>query len=208
MTVPRDLVGGKLTLRAMSLVYTTLRTIVPLMELSVWVRKGFGVDNKIETVILKFVEPRGEKGDEIVYHVTIFNDKMNVGVLGALVLTLLLYTAISLRQRIVCSLNFIWHIPHPWPLADRFSHYLSVLLDGSILGFSALGITASMMNIETVRDLMEIGVLDQAMQAISRVTPYLLVTAAFTFIYLFIPNSRVRFVPALIGGVVLSLIHI
>ena len=39
------------------------------------------------------------------------------------------------------------------------------------------------------------------MQAISRLTPYFLVTVAFTFIYLFIPNSRVRVVPSLIGVV-------
>ena len=197
----RDLVGGQLTLRAMSLVYTTLLSIVPLLALSFSVLKAFGVYNQIEPMLLKFVEPLGEKGDEIVHQISIFIEKMNVGVLGALGLTLLLYTAISLMQKIEESLNFIWHIPHPRPLADRFSRYLSVLLVGPILVFSALGITASVMNIETVRDLMEINILGQAMQAISRLTPYLLVAAAFTFIYLFIPNSRVRVVPALIGGV-------
>ncbi|SBT05821.1 Ribonuclease BN [Candidatus Propionivibrio aalborgensis] len=197
----RDLVGGQLTLRAMSLVYTTLLSIVPLLALSFSVLKAFGVYNQIEPMLLKFVEPLGEKGDEIVHQISIFIEKMNVGVLGALGLTLLLYTAISLMQKIEESLNFIWHIPHPRPLADRFSRYLSVLLVGPILVFSALGITASVMNIETVRDLMEINILGQAMQAISRLTPYFLVTVAFTFIYLFIPNSRVRVVPALIGGV-------
>lgn len=197
----RDLLGGQLTLRAMSLVYTTLLSIVPLLALSFSVLKAFGVYDQIQPMLLKFVEPLGEKGDEIVHQISAFIEKMNVGVLGALGLTLLLYTAISLMQKIEESLNFIWHIPNPRPLADRLSRYLSVLLVGPILVFSALGITASVMNIETVRDLMEIDVLGQAMQAISRLTPYLLVTAAFTFVYLFIPNSRVRFVPALIGGV-------
>lgn len=163
----RDLVGGQLTLRAMSLVYTTLLSIVPLLALSFSVLKAFGVYNQIEPMLLKFVEPLGEKGDEIVHQISIFIEKMNVGVLGALGLTLLLYTAISLMQKIEESLNFIWHIPHPRPLADRFSRYLSVLLVGPILVFSALGITASVMNIETVRDLMEINILGQAMQAIS-----------------------------------------
>ena len=39
------------------------------------------------------------------------------------------------------------------------------------------------------------------LQAISRLVPYLLVIAAFTFVYLFIPNTQVRFWPALVGGV-------
>jgi membrane protein len=39
------------------------------------------------------------------------------------------------------------------------------------------------------------------LQTISRLVPYLLVIAAFTFVYLFIPNTQVRFWPALVGGV-------
>jgi len=126
---------------------------------------------------------------------------MNVGVLGAVGLALLLYTAISLMQKIEESLNFIWHIRRPRRLADRFSRYLSVLLVGPILVFAALGITATVMSIETVRGLLEIGVLGQAMKTLSGLTPYLLVIAAFTFVYVFIPNARVRFIPALIGGI-------
>ena len=67
----RDLVGGQLTLRAMSLVYTTLLSIVPLLALSFSVLKAFGVYNQIEPMLLKFVEPLGEKGDEIVHQISI-----------------------------------------------------------------------------------------------------------------------------------------
>ncbi len=127
---------------------------------------------------------------------------MNVGVLGAVGLGLLLYTAISLMQKIEESLNYIWHIPQPRPLAERFSRYLSVLLVGPILVFSALGLTATVMNIDTVRALLEVDTLGQVVQTLGRLMPYLLVIAAFTFVYLFIPNTRVRFVPALVGGAV------
>lgn len=57
----RDLVGGQLTLRAMSLVGTTLLSIVPLLALSFSVLKAFGVYNQIEPMLLKFVEPLGKK---------------------------------------------------------------------------------------------------------------------------------------------------
>ena len=41
----RELLGGQLNLRAMSLVYTTLLSIVPLLAVSFSVLKGFGVHN-------------------------------------------------------------------------------------------------------------------------------------------------------------------
>ncbi|WP_313950893.1 YhjD/YihY/BrkB family envelope integrity protein [Accumulibacter sp.] len=197
----RDLVDGQLTLRAMSLVYTTLLSIVPLLALSFSVLKAFGVHNQIQPMLLNFLEPLGEKGGEIASNITAFIQNMNVGVLGALGLALLLYTAISLMQKIEESLNYIWHIQQPRRFADRFSRYLSVLMVGPILVFAALGMTATVMNIETVRGLLAIDMLGWLVQTISRLAPYLLVIAAFTFIYMFIPNARVRFGPALIGGI-------
>lgn len=200
LIVARDLASGQLTLRAMGLVYTTLLSIVPLLALSFSVLKAFGVSNQIQPMLLNFLAPLGEKGEEVAQRIVQFIENMNVGVLGAVGLALLLYTAISLMHKIEESLNYIWHIPRPRRLGDRVSRYLSVLLVGPILVFSALGITATVMNVETVRELLAIDVLGQAVQAFSRLTPYLLVIAAFTFIYLFIPNTRVRLGAALIGG--------
>ncbi len=198
----RDLVLGQLTLRAMSLVYTTLLSIVPLLALSFSVLKAFGVSNQIQPLLLQLLEPLGDEGSKLARQIIDFIENMNVGVLGALGLGMLLYTSVSLLQKIEESLNYIWHIPQPRRLGERFSRYLSVLLVGPILVFSALGITATVMNIETVRSIIEFGVFNELVQALSRLTPYLLVIAAFTFVYLFIPNTRVHFWPALIGGTV------
>lgn len=201
LILARDLARGQLTLHAMGLVYTTLLSIVPLLALSFSVLKAFGVYNQIQPMLLNFLLPLGEKGEEIARSIVQFIEKTNVGVLGTLGLALLVYTAISLMQKIEESLNYIWHIPRPRPLGERFSRYLSVLMVGPILVFSALGITATILNIEMVRDLLAIGMLDQTVQLASRLMPYLLVSAAFTFVYMFIPNTRVRIVPAMIGGV-------
>jgi membrane protein len=202
LVLGRDLTLGQLTLRAMSLVYTTLLSIVPLFALSFSVLKAFGVTNQIQPLLLNLLEPLGDKGVEVASRIGEFIEKMNVGVLGAVGLALLLYTAISLMQKIEESLNFIWHIPQPRRLGERFSRYLSVLLVGPILVFSALGLTATVMNIDTVRELLAVDLLGRAVQVVGRLMPYLLVIAAFTFVYLFIPNARVRIGPALFGGMV------
>jgi membrane protein len=139
---------------------------------------------------------------EVAQHIGEFIQNMNVGVLGAVGLALLLYTSISLVQKIEESLNYIWHIPQPRRLGERFSRYFSVLIIGPILVFSALGVTATVMNIDTVRQLLAVDALGRAVQVASRLVPYLLIIAAFTFVYLFIPNARVRLGAALIGGTV------
>jgi len=198
----RDLATGQLTLRAMSLVYTTLLSIVPLLALSFSVLRAFGVHNQIQPMLLKLLEPLGEQGVEVAKRIAEFIQNMNVGVLGAVGLALLLYTAISMVQKIEESLNYIWHIPQPRRLGERFSRYFSLLIIGPILVFSALGLNATVMDIETVRQLLAVDAFGQAVQMASRLVPYLLILAAFTFVYMFIPNTQVRLGPALVGGLV------
>ena len=200
LVIGQDLGRGQLTLRAMSLVYTTLLSLVPLLALSFSVLKAFGVSSQIQPMLLGFLSPLGESGADLARRIVGFIDNMNVGVLGALGLGFLLYTAVSLVQKVEEAFNFIWHVPRPRPIGERFSRYLSVLLVGPILVFSALGITATLMNTEAVRNLLAIGLLEQTVQVLGRLAPYALVIAAFTFLYMFIPNARVRFTSALIGG--------
>ena len=198
----RDVMQGQLTLRAMGLVYTSLLSLVPLLALSFSVLKAFGVHNQLQPALRRFLAPLGMKGDEIGQSIVQFIDNMNVGVLGSVGLALLLYTAVSLMQKIEESFNFIWHVTQPRSLGERFSSYLSVLLVGPILLFSALGLTATAMNVEVVQRLLAIEPFGRMAYELGKVAPYLLVIVAFTLIYLFIPNTKVRIGPALLGGVV------
>jgi len=198
--IARDVLAGNLTLHAMSLVYTTLLSFVPLLALSFSVLKGFGVHNQVEPILLQLLEPLGEQGREITERVIEFVDNVKVGVLGALGLALLFYTVVSLMQKIESAFNDTWRISETRPLARRFSDYLSVLLIGPVLIFSAVGITASLTSSALVGRLTAVEPLGTLVELAGRLTPYLLVGGAFTFIYIFIPNTKVRFRSALLGG--------
>jgi membrane protein len=198
----RDLMSGELALRSMSLVYTTLLSIVPLLALSFSVLKAFGVHNQVAPALRRLLAPLGPQGDEITGYIIEFVERMNVGVLGSLGFALLLYTAVSLVQKIEESFNFIWHIAEPRSMGERFSRYLSVLLVGPILVFSALGVTAAVTSMDLVQVLLTIEPFGWLVYSFGQILPYLLVIAAFTFIYVFVPNTRVRFWPALTGGIV------
>ena len=65
MVLARDLFTGQLNLRAMSLVYTTLLSVVPLLAVSFSVLKGFGVHDQLEPVLLNILAPLGPKGVEL-----------------------------------------------------------------------------------------------------------------------------------------------
>ncbi len=197
-----ELTEGQLSMRAMSLVYTTLLSLVPLLAVSFSVLKAFEVHNQIEPMLLNFLAPLGEKGVEISATVIGFVDNMRVGVLGSVGLGMLFYTAVSLIQKVERSFNYTWHVSQHRPFVERFSDYLSVLLIGPVLVFSALGATASVMNTELVRSLTELPFLGWIVAAAGRLLPYFFVIAAFTFVYLFVPNTRVRVGSAVVGALV------
>lgn len=198
----RDLAEGRLTLHATSLVYTTLLSLVPLLAVSFSVLKAFGVHNKIQPVLLRLLEPLGVKGVEITVQILVFVENIKVGVLGALGLVLLLYTVVSLLQKIELAFNYTWRVDRPRPLLQRISQHLSVLTVGPVLVFSALGITASLMSSAFTQSIIAASPLGGAISALTRLAPYLLIIVAFTFIYIFLPNTKVQFRSALFGGII------
>lgn len=200
--VVRDLADGQLTLQAMSLVYTTLLSLVPLLAVSFSVLKGFGVHNQIEPLLLNFLAPLGEKGEEIAARVIEFVENMKVGVLGSVGLAMLFYTVISLVQKIERAFNYTWRTSRSRGLTQRFSDYLSVILIGPVLMFAAMGITASVTSTTVVQQLAAVEPFGTAIKIVSQFVPYVLVIAAFTFMYVFIPNTSVRVASALVGAVV------
>jgi len=201
VVLTRQLVKGQLNLRAMSLVYTTLLSIVPLLAVSFSVLKGFGVHNQIEPLLMNFLQPLGPKGEELSDNIIGFVENVRVGVLGSLGLLFLFYTVVSLIQKVESSFNYVWQVERLRGFAQRFSSYMSVVLIGPVLLFAALGVTATAMNNTLVQQLMNVEPFGDLIVSFSRLVPYLLVIAAFIFIYMFIPNTRVKFLPAFVGGV-------
>jgi len=200
--VIRDTLEGQLTLRAMSLVYTTLLSLVPLLALSFSVLKAFGVQSKVEPLLFDLLSRMGAQGAEIGQTIMGFVNNIKVGLLGAAGLALLFYTVISLLQKIERSLNFIWRVDHSRNITRKFSDYLSVILVGPVLIFTALGITGSVNNSSIVQSLSSTMLIGDAIHLIGTFVPYILIIAAFTFVYMFMPNTQVKFRSALLGATV------
>ncbi len=202
----RDLSRGMLTLRAMSLVYTTLLSFVPLLAVSFSVLKGFGVHNQIEPLLLNLLEPLGEKSIEVTGSIVGFVENMKIGVLGALGLGMLIFTVISLIHKIETAFNFTWRLSSARSFAQRFSSYMSVIMVGPVLIFSAVGITASLKSQPIIDKIQTLPFAGELIQQTGRLLPYLLIIAAFTLVYLLVPNTRVKVKSALFGAIVAGIL--
>ncbi|WP_295882482.1 YihY/virulence factor BrkB family protein [uncultured Thiohalocapsa sp.] len=198
--IGRDLAAGRLTLQAMSLVYTTLLSLVPLLAVSFSVLKGFGVHNQLEPMLLQALHPLGAGAQEVATRLIDYVDNTNVRVLGAVGLAVLLWSVLSLISKIEQVFNMTWRVAEQRPLAERFSRYLSVLLVGPVLLFSAVAASASVRRNALVQQIADIEVLGWLLQIAESLLPYALITLAFTFVYNFVPNTRVRLVPSVIGA--------
>ena len=199
--VLRDMFAGQLTLRAMSLVYTTLLSIVPLIAFSFALLKGFGVDQLLEDRMYLLLEPLGDKGREITDNVMRLVKNVNGGLLGGVSLAFFIYTAISMVQKVEEAFNYAWYVSKPRSFARRFTEYVFVLTIGPVVIVLALGMIGSLQDEAIVRYLLENQVFGPLFVVTSKVAPFLIVTGAFAFLYWFMPNTRVRVGSALVGGV-------
>src|SRR5690554_7424442 len=153
---------------------------------------ALGVHQRIEPFLFQFFQPMGPEGVEMAERILGCVDNMKVGVLGSVGLGLLVYTVVSLVQKIERSFNMIWHVPEMRSVAQRFSNYLSVIMVGPLLMVSAIDVSATIFSSSFVQTLIAIEPFGSVILAASRFTPFFLVVGAFTFVYVFMPNTRVK----------------
>ncbi|HTC50962.1 MAG TPA: YihY/virulence factor BrkB family protein [Steroidobacteraceae bacterium] len=203
--VLRDVAGGQINMRATALVFTTVLSLVPLLAFSFIIIRELGghhAGRDLQPIVLEFFRPVGAGADDMTRQVLEFAGRMRRGVVGIVGIALLAWSLIGTIQKVEDSFNYVWRVPQPRSLARRVGEFLSLLVIGPVLlgGFIALSHTALLAgplqlanSLPLINRLMNVGV---------HVAPYAMVTVLFTFLYMFIPNTRVRLGPALIGAVV------
>jgi membrane protein len=199
----RDLIRGDLGLRAMSLVYSTLFSIVPVVAVSFSVLKAFGYHRELEPVLFEFLQPIGDHGYDLTVRIMEFVENVQGTLLGTVGFVFLLYSVISMIQKVEAAFNFVWHVERPRSLARRLSEYTVVMFVGPVVAVVALGLLASFEASDVVSRLSGMTGHDDGTR--HHVAPYLLIVALFAFIYSYMPNTRVEtratFIGSLFAGV-------
>ena len=194
--------------RAAGLVYTTLLSLVPFLAVMFSVLKAFGVHEKIQPVLAQALQPLGSKGQELTTQIIEFVNNLQVGVLGAVGVAGLFYTTYSLIDKIEEAFNAIWRVHAGRSWVRKFSDYLSVVLVGPLLVFTAFGLIASFQSNTLVQRVLEIQPFGYVAVWAAQYVPLVLLFGVFTFVYKFIPNTEVRFMSASVGGVTAALLWV
>ncbi|MDE2304517.1 MAG: YihY family inner membrane protein [Gammaproteobacteria bacterium] len=196
----RDWLAGELNVRAMSLAYTTLLSIVPLIAFSFSILKGLGANAHLAEILEEFFRPMGGAAAQISRSVMQFVRNMRGDVLGSIGLAFLVYTVVATINKVESSFNFVWRIARPRSLARRFGEYLSAVIVGPVLLAAAFGVLASAHDSPLSRWLGTLLPLTWTFSLLGKALPYAVVTTAFTLMYALIPNTRVRWSAAVAGG--------
>jgi len=197
----RDLSRGQINLYAMGLVYATLLSLVPLIAFAFAVLKAFGKHSELEPIILEFFKPMGASAGEFTAKVMEFADSVSTGLVGFLGLALLLWTLLGTIKKVEDGFNFLWRVEHARSFARRVTEYVALLIVGPIVVVSFLGLSHNALETATAGIGRYMPFFERLVAIGQKVSPYFMVAAIFTAVYMFVPNTRVKWKPALIGGV-------
>jgi membrane protein len=201
--VVRDLARGDISLRAMGLVYTTLLSLIPLAAFSFAILKVFGARADLRPVVSELFSALGPTGDaDVTSHLMQFANSVSGGVVGSVGFALLAWTLVGTIKKVEDSFNFVWRVQQPRSFARRVSEYLTLIVVGPVILVVFIGMSRRALESAPIRELGHLPLLDILTTTGVRMAPYVMVSAFFTALYLLVPNTRVRWRPALIGALV------
>ena len=186
---------------ASALSYKFVLSLIPMLAMIFSIAKGFGIQDKVEPLLMEKMVG-GEIASDLIPKILEYVNNTNVSALGSIGLFFIVYTAISMLGQIEASFNQIWSVSQPRTLIRKSSDYLSILIIGPILIAVTLGLSTTLQSNSITQKLLEIGLFAGAMKLFLLSIPWASSILIMTLLYIIIPNTTVRIVPALIAGVV------
>ncbi len=186
-------------LRSSALSYSTLLAVVPLLAIGFSMLKGLGFQTQIEHMLVSYLTAEQE---QLTSKILEYISNTDFKALGALGTAVLIYAVIMMLSNVERAFNDIWGVSRSRPLVRKISDYISVLLLGPLLIVLSTAMITSMSSYTVVQNLSEYTVFRDFFFVFNTVIPHLGLWIAFTAMYIMMPNTRVRLVPALIAGVV------
>jgi membrane protein len=142
--------------------------------------------------------------DQIIKFANNTLEKTSGGLVAGIGVMILLWTIIKVLGNIEMSFNAIWGVKKSRSLARKFSDYLAFILLCPFILIAASSVTVMVTSrLETiVIGLALWGWVGDVAFALLRIIPLSLLFGLFTFAYIFMPNTKVKFSSGLLGGIV------
>jgi len=180
-------------LHASALTFYTLFAIVPIVAIAFVIASKLQLKNFLRTQ-LKHDFPGQEKAIDAIYsYAQAVVDHTQGGLLAIAGIAVLLYSIYRMLTHIERSFNDLWKVKAHRNIAHRITHYI-ILVSLGPLAF----LCSSALKLYISQHLLEYSVfLAYGSICLSLVVMIIL----FTWIYLYVPNTKIKFRNALYGGV-------
>ena len=194
---------GRVNLQASSLTFYLLMSIVPIAAMIFAVSKGFGIDSQLVTYLNETFPGRHEIVDYILSFAESTIKNARGGLLAGVGLAVLLWSSMNMFVQIEHAFNAIWEANRPRSWSRRFADYLSLMLMAPVLLIlsSSLTVTFRYYFDAATESVPLLGTLAPLVYSL---VPYILIWILFTLLYKMMPNVKVKFMPALIAGIIVG----
>lgn len=186
--------------KASALTYSTLLSIVPILAILFAIARGFGFDNLMEHQFRNGFEGQTVATETLLKLVDSYLVHTRNGVFIGVGLIMLLWTVINLTSNIEITFNRIWQVKKERSLYRKVTDYFSMFLLLPILIVVSGGLSIFMSTM--VKGMQDFVVLTPVFKFLVRLIPFALTWFMFTGLYIFMPNTKVKFRHALISGII------
>jgi len=194
---------NKCSLKASALTFYTLMSVVPVVALAFGIAKGFGFEEKLQQQLLEKLQGQEEIIRRIISFAHSLLEDTKGGLIAGVGIIVLFWTVIKLLGNIEASFNEIWGIEKSRTLARKFSDYLSAMLLCPLLFIIAGSLNVAIAGKVSLaaRQIDLIGTAAPVIHFGLKLLPYVFIWLLFTFIYVFLPNTRIKISSGLVGGI-------
>ena len=190
----------KVELHAAALTFYTLMAIVPIAAMLFALAKGFGISEQLQQVLWNAFPNQDEVIEQVMAFAENALNNAKGGWLGSLGILFLLWSVIKVMNHIETSFNNVWQVKRARSWARKFTDYLSVLIVTPFFFVVSSSISLSIRY--NVGSWFEgIPVLENASHLFGTLMPFALVYIMLTVLYVVIPNTKVKILPAFWGAV-------
>ena len=195
----------RLVNKAAALTYSTLLAIVPILAIVFAIARGFGFDDLIREQILTGFGGSSEAVEVILEFVNSYLSQTRSGVFIGIGLILLFYTVLVLINNLEITFNRIWQVKKARSMYRKITDYSSMLLLIPVLlvvsGGLSIYMSTALKHVEDYTLLAPLG------KFLIRLIPFALTWFMFTGLYIFMPNTKVKFKYALVAGILAGTAH-
>jgi membrane protein len=195
--------------RASALTFYSLLSIVPVLAMAFGVAQGFGLEQHLEALIRERVRGQQEVVDWILQFSRAFLQNTQGGLIAGVGIVLLFWSVIKLLEQIESSFNDIWGVQQGRSFVRKLSDYLSMMLVCPVLFIVSSSLTVlatTQLTAWLERAAWLHGVAPLVVFGVS-LLPMAVVWLLFSFLYLFIPNTRVSVKAGVLAGIIAGVMY-